>query len=253
MQTYQFQKLKRVGLVHAVFTRKGGVSQGEFHSLNLGENTKDNPTHLAKNMQLVQQTLEKALQEKADAFLGVASLGVARLEQKHGLDIQEVDSPGLFHGDALITQKKNLALMIRHADCQAAICYDPQKQVLALIHAGWRAQAQFFYTKVMQRLIDRYGVNPKNLYVAISPSLGPQRSEFIHYEQEFPKQLHRYHIGNKYLDLWKMAQDEWELCGVPKQQVEISRVCTFCHQEEFFSYRRSKESARNATVAVMSS
>lgn len=246
LQTYQYPLLCRLGVMHAVFTRNGGESVNEFASLNLGENTKDKKINVARNLEITNRFFLEKLQNRNKSFIGSA-----RLIQEHGLRIQEVEKPGMYVGDALVTQTKNLALMVRHADCQAAICYDQKNQALAVIHAGWRAQTRFFYTHVAEFMKKRFGTNPQNLLIAISPSLGPDHSEFIHYKKEFPEKLHKYLVKNNHLDLWQMALDEWLSCGVPKNQIQLSYLCTFEKEEDFFSHRRSKETGRNATMALI--
>jgi len=110
---------------------------------------------------------------------------------------------------------------------------------------------QKLYTKVVKALEQTYGCLPKDLLVNISPSLGPNHSEFIHYKEEFPKEFWRYLHKPNYLDLWKLAEDELLAAGLLKENIAIAKMCTFENMEHFYSYRRDKSSKRNASVITL--
>ena len=91
--------------------------------------------------------------------------------------------------DILTTRETERALMIHHADCQAAIFYDPVVHALANVHCGWRGSIQNVYQETLAHMFQTFGSKAENVLVAISPSLGPQNAEFVNFEQELPKPM----------------------------------------------------------------
>ena len=141
--------------------------------------------------------------------------------------------------------------MIKHADCQAAIFYDPVHKALANVHCGWRGNVKNIYRVAVQKMKFTFGTNPKDLLVGISPSLGPDHSEFIHYQTEWPEEFWRFQVRPNYLDLWAIARDQLEQCGLLPHHIEVAGICTFANPQDFFSHRRDKITGRHATVAML--
>jgi YfiH family protein len=157
---------------------------------------------------------------------------------------------GYTDADAIITDKKNVGLLIRHADCQAALFYDPIKKVIGAAHAGFKGQGLCIYTHTIEKMRAIYGSHSCDIRVAISPSLGLAHAEFIHYIQEFPPALHKY-AQNNFMDLKKMACDELLSCGILAQHIDMDLRCTYEDEVLFYSYRRDKTSKRLASIIVM--
>lgn len=176
--------------------------------------------------------------------------------QKHEDQIIKID---LFDqviqesSDALFTEKKELALGIFHADCQAALFFDPVKKVIANVHCGWRGNVLNILGKTVQTLRDTFESDPKELIVCISPSLGPDRSEFIHYLNELPSSFYPFMFKQNYFDLWSVSESQLLEAGVEKNHIEIAKMCTFENKEMFHSYRRDKSAKRNLTFVAITS
>jgi YfiH family protein len=155
--------------------------------------------------------------------------------------------------DALFTEKKELALGIYHADCQAALFFDPIRKVIANVHCGWRGNVLNILGKTVQTLTDTFESDPKQLIVCISPSLGPDRSEFIHYLKELPASFYPFMYKQNYFDLWSISQSQLLKAGVEKNNIEIAKMCTFENTQMFHSYRRDKSAKRNLTFIAITS
>ena len=159
--------------------------------------------------------------------------------------------------DAIITNAKGLLTVIQVADCQGVILYDPVKQVLANVHSGWRGSVLNILGKSVQAMVEKFDVHPKDIRAAISPSLGPCCAEFRNYRQELPHHLWRYRkdasvFGKEnHFDFWKMSFDQLIAQGIPSDHVEISGICTACHTDRFYSYRKEKKTGRFAVVAAI--
>lgn len=151
--------------------------------------------------------------------------------------------------DAMITQSKGLLIGIKHADCQAAILFDPITNTLAVVHAGWRGLVQNIYGKTIAKLKSSFSVDPRNLLVAIAPSLGPSHSEFIHYKNEFPKQFWPYQEAPFHFNLRKIAELQFSNEGISKENLFIEPTDTFEDIGSCHSYRRNKTEKRMATIA----
>lgn len=73
--------------------------------------------------------------------------------------------------DAVITKQKGLFIGVRVADCVPILLCDPEKQVVAAVHAGWRGTAQAILKKTLQTFYETFFSNPADILVAIGPSI----------------------------------------------------------------------------------
>lgn len=228
------------GVKHGCFLRHGGSSEGAFASLNVGENVGDAEVHVAANRQKVAQVL------------GVP--GLVSVKQCHGSDMTVVtsaqESPQT-PCDAIVTQHTGVGLMICHADCQAAIFYDPVQRALANVHCGWRGNVHNIYGRVVDRMGRLYGSRAENLIVCISPSLGPDSAEFIHYQQELPPAFWEFRSGAHHFDFWDISRWQLEAAGVLAAHIQIASIDTYAHPEDYFSYRYARTCGRHATVCAL--
>lgn len=170
--------------------------------------------------------------------------------QVHGNRLHIIEDPHapLPPCDALATSLPGIALMIRHADCQAALLYDPERQVVAAIHAGWRGLVQGIYPLTIAQLHDHFGCKPQTLRIAISPSLGPKNAEFIHYKDEFPQSFWPHQVKPHYFDLRAIANEQLLKAGILAENLHISDVDTYIPESGCPSYRRTKTCERMGSV-----
>lgn len=243
LEWFEFDLLKNFSeITHGVFSRKGGVSNFPSGSLNVGGSVGDDPKNVLENRKRIKEALD------------FQKLVIGK--QQHEDQVLEVD-PYIREdwqsilpdsSDGIFTKKSNVGLCVFHADCQAALMFDPKKRVIANIHCGWRGNKKNIYEKAVYILKNACGVDPKDLLVCISPSLGPSFSEFIHYKKEWPISFHKYKNEKNYFDLWQMSYDQLKKIGIKNDHIEIAKICSFEEEENFFSYRRDRNSGRNATV-----
>jgi polyphenol oxidase len=223
---------------HAVYLRHGGVSEGPYSSLNVGGGTGDCEDMIRLN------------RAKIKKHLGCKALISGR--QVHGIQIGLVPlEPEYEECDGLITQEKAAGLFIKHADCQAVILYDPIEKALGCLHAGWRGNIQNIYSHAIGKMRRLFGTKPENVFVGISPSLGPCCAQFIHYEKEIPRHFWSFQIRPLYFDLWEMARSQLLEAGILPHHLEIAPLCTYCNPADFYSYRRDKPTGRNATCVCL--
>ena len=141
-----------------------------------------------------------------------------------------------FQADAFITNKPGLNLVIKVADCQGILIFDPINSVIGAVHAGWRSSALNIVGKTINKMKEIFNTNPSDLFIGISPSLGPCCAEFSEPEKELPAFMKPY-IKNKHVDLWQATIDQLKSIGVPKKQIELSKKCTKCNPDKYFSHR----------------
>ncbi len=185
-------------------------------------------------------------------FLQKPMQNAVYFNQVHGKEIALVSRlEDTFTADGGITHIKGVALAIRHADCQAAIFYDPMNQVIATVHAGWRGMTQNIYQETVSKFARYYESKPENLLVCIGPSLEPEHSEFVHYKNEFPESFWRFQEKPNYFNLWEIGRFQLTQAGILNHHIEISCLGTYSSPHQFPSYRRSKTRERLTTLASL--
>lgn len=228
-------------LSHGVFLRHGGVCTGPYTSLSVGRANEDNVYgEVSENLARIKTILK--LEQLVSAY------------QVHGTSMALVDgSSDLMPScDAMMTRKTDVGLMIKHADCQAAIFYDPICHALATVHCGWRGNVQNLYAHVVAGMQRQFSSHPADILVGISPSLGPEHAEFIHFKEELPAEFWLYQVKPTYFDLWAIGKMQLERAGILLHHIEMAAICTYAHEEDFFSFRRDKRVTGNhATIAVL--
>ena len=139
--------------------------------------------------------------------------------------------------DAFITRQKGLPILVKTADCQGIIIYDPVTQSVATVHSGWRSSCLNILGKVVKRMRDFFGSSPDDLLACIGPSLGPCCAEFSDPGNELPAFCYPFIKENNHVDFWGLSINQLEAAGIPPFQIELSGQCTKC-QPGFLSHRK---------------
>ena len=173
---------------------------------------------------------------------------IAKLDQVHGNQIHIIrkSNSGILKGDGMMTDVPGLALSIRFADCQAFAITAPKKNVIGVVHAGWRGMAAQVITTFYKKLKEEFATPPQETFVFAGPSICFQCSEFWNPTHELPEHMHEF-IEGRYVDLQKSADAELNALGVPSNQQERHPACTKC-SKEFWSYRGGDRNERNYLV-----
>lgn len=241
MEWLEFELLESYPhIAHGVFLRHGGVSKGASATLNLGNGTSDHHETVLANRNLVRKAIDVPV--------------LIFPHQSHGMNVERVTQKNqdkTFHADALFTTEKNIALGVTHADCQAAIFYDPVHEAVGVAHAGWRGMAQNIYARMMEAMQRDIGSQPQNIIVCIGPSLGPDHAEFKNYKQELPQDFWSFQVTPLHFDFWAIARKQLNTLGILDKNIEITENCTVCNPKDFFSYRREKDTGRHGTIVAL--
>lgn len=242
--TFRYERLSQFeGLSHEVYSRHGGISKAPFDSLNVSDETGDNPTNVNANLRIVMGIMG------TEQWLS--------MNQVHGKDISlcreglEPATPSVVNADAIISNQSNVALMVKSADCQAIILFDPIQRVLANVHCGWRGNTLNIIAEVVTRMESYFRCKPSQIIAGIGPSLGPCCAEFITHGEIFPKHFDQFMVRENYFDLWQISR--WQLleAGLQKENIEVASICTRCRTDLFYSYRAEGTTGRFATVAML--
>ena len=231
------------GLVHGFFTRQGGVSTGAFHSLNVSLVVGDGQEQVAENLGRMRQALGLARLAGAAQVHGGRAAVITSPEQAREEDIPAVD--------ILVTTVPGLGLLIKQADCQAVMLYDPVNRVVANVHCGWRGQVLNLLSDTVRLLQSRFGTRPADLYAAVGPSLGPCCAEFTNFRREFPPDLWTYQVQPAYFDLWRLSRDQLMAAGLLPSRLDLAGLCTRCGADEFYSYRRDQITGRQGAIIAL--
>jgi purine-nucleoside/S-methyl-5'-thioadenosine phosphorylase / adenosine deaminase len=255
------------GILHGIFTRENGKSKGPYRSLNVGFGVGDDRRAVLKNRKILSRCVnandlvflnqvhggrivvfakENSLHQMVDAE------DDREKEYSENVDLWTVD-PGFdsehrYEADAMITNVPQKFLVIQTADCQSVLIYDPIQHVAANIHAGWRGSINDIIGRTVTVMENSFGCRAQNMIAGIGPSLGPCCAEFVNYKTEIPKPFWRYRDNAHHFDFWSISRDQ--LCdkGVLPENVDVSRICTKCETNRFFSFRGEGTTGRFANL-----
>jgi YfiH family protein len=236
---FEFSTLKIPGLYHAIFTRWGGVSPSPWKSLNFGGSVGDDINRVRIN-------IDRALRS-----VNVGADRIYEVYQVHSTDIviaREPIKPGESHlkADGLITQRSDLTLLMRFADCVPIFLFDPVRWVVGIVHAGWLGTVNKIVEKAVRVMVKNYGADPADLQAGIGPSIGPDHYQIGKDVLQKVKLSFRnkadqfiiYKHESTFFDLWKANQYILNEVGVNK--IEISGICTGCNMDDWYSHRGEK-------------
>jgi YfiH family protein len=195
--------------------------------------------------------------------LGVPEGRLLTLRQVHKADVLvfEGDTRILTHPlpyDAVVTNKKRVALAISTADCLPILMIDRSKKVIAAVHAGWRGMWRGVVQRAARTMIAAFESAPGDILAGIGPGIGPccyeVGTEVVSLFQnsfEAPHEFIQKREGRTYLDLSRAAQLELIQVGIPPENIEAIPLCTACRQDLFFSYRRDGETGRQLSFIML--
>ena len=240
------------GTVHCFSTRLGGVSEGYLSSLNLGIHRGDRPANVLENYRILSQAVGFSIHDLVFPRQVHSDIvaRVGRADRGQGLFF-----PVEPERDGLITNEPGVALVAFTADCTPILLYDPVRQAIGAVHAGWRGTAAGIVKNAVAQMVQAFGSRPEDIRAAIGPCisrccfetdadvpeamiqhLGPEAGTAIARRGE------KYHVDLKALNqLWLRR------AGV--REIDISEDCTCCQPERFWTHR--KVGGRRGSLAAI--
>ena len=149
-------------------------------------------------------------------------------------------------GDALVTNLKNVPLLIFTADCVPISIIDNVNKAIGLVHAGWRGTYEQISMKTIEKMQELYNSKPENLVCIIGPSIGPCCYEvskdlidkFVDRFEKTTDNIYESHDESVFLNLWSVNKSILKNSGVKEENIHDMNLCTSCRSDEFYSYRK---------------
>ncbi len=232
---------ENISVPHMFTTRRGGVSEGQLSSMNIGTRRGDKTENVLKNYEILGNAI--GFDPKRSVHTKQTHTDIVRVadESLWGAGLY---APELSDCDALITNTPGTALVIFTADCTPILLYDPVTGAVGAAHAGWRGTAADIAGKTVRAMTEHFGCDPKNIRAAIGPNIGACCFET---DRDVPDAIYALlgeaaapHIvrkGEKYHpDLKRINACLLARAGV--RCVDISDHCTACDPALYWSHRR---------------
>ena len=229
---------------HGFLTRYGGVSKGEFASLNLGSNRGDNPENVRENYR------------RAAELAGAGIDDCCVTNQVHKNEVRIVTSADKhvclsktpYECDGIVTGEKKLPIFCFTADCVPVLLWDRENRACGAIHCGWRSSVGDILKNAVEKM-ESLGAKAENICAAIGPAIGfccfetdddvPNAvSEYLHGNTEglFRKR----EDGKTLVDLREANRRRLLELGLKAENIDVSDECTMCSHEKYWSHRYTK-------------
>lgn len=240
---------------HGFSTRRGGVSDGIFATLDLGMDRGDEPARVTENWR---------------RFLG--SCGIHQKSfvcgcQVHGNVVHIADRsdlrPAYGKGDmntcdGYVTGLPDVPLAIFTADCVPVLMEDPKAGVIGAIHCGWRSTVADIEKNAVDAFIS-FGSKPEDIRVAIGPAIdrccfevGGEVIDAVHSLIGDEAKDYYSPRGDKYmLDLRGVVKKRMLMLDILKKHINIVGNCTMCDPARYFSHRGTKGNRGSLASVIM--
>jgi YfiH family protein len=207
--------------------------------LNVGGTVGDDLTRVRQNRILSFQAL------------GCEPESIFDVWQVHSADVVCARTPrptdeSYRQADIILTDRPDVTLFMRFADCVPLLLHDPRNGVIGVAHAGWMGTLRDVATVTVEAMKKNYGSEPAEIVAGIGPSIGPDHYEIgadviLQVMQKHGDEAELFlksHQGKIHFNLWEANRVALERAGV--EQIEVSGICTACHTEDWFSHRAEK-------------
>ena len=222
---------------HCFFSRKHGMSQGVYESLNCGLGSDDNKENVLKNLELVSNKINC----KKDSLI--------TLNQKH-TDLvihfkNEISVKNKLTADAIVSEVKNIGISILTADCAPILFYDQKKKIIGCAHSGWKGALNGIIKNTVKKFSELNSSN-NDLIAVVGPCIDKKNYKV---KEDFFNKFVSQDSNNKIFfekiddeqflfDLRGFINNEISKSGI--KNLENLELDTFSQKEFFYSYRRSQ-------------
>ena len=233
-------------------TRYGGSSSKPFNTLNLAYHVGDEDKSVLNNRQMI---IEKLLNPGPEYLYSAL--------QVHGDNVLYVDKYTRhkdgnipIEADSLITNKRNIPIMVLGADCNLIIIIDKKEKAIGVVHAGWKGTLNGVLGKTLVEFKRHFDSSPENILAFFGPSIRNccYKVESIlidRFREKFGNGDYYFKEGNDFfLDIIKLNLIHLKVFGIQKDNVFDVGKCTSC-SNGFFSYRKEDNTGRQAAIAMI--
>ncbi len=252
-----FPRFSDCGCVRHIFsTRHGGVSEGDAASMNLSFNKDKSREAVLKNYQILCGTV------------GIDTENLVLSHQTHTNNVITVDRSHCGTGitkepfcdvDGMVTDCRGVALVTQYADCTPLVFCDPVKRVIATSHAGWRGTVKLIGKCTVDKMVNEFGCNPKDIIAGIGPCIGdccydvddPVINEFnkLGFLQK-DKFITSKGNGKYMLNLTEANRQILCFSGIDQNNIDVNDICTCCNSGDLHSHRATKGKRGNLALII---
>ena len=251
---WQFELLKQEkDILHYITSRQGGVSEGIYSTFNQSYTAGDFKEHVIENRRRLARELE--ITTGMLLFPGQTHTAHVKVIRSY-----EELKDRITETDGLVTDLPEICVSVLTADCVPLLLYDPQKKVVAAVHAGWRGTAQSITLEAVDVMKEQFGCNPANILAGIGPSIGPENYEvgqnvvravyenpYIHNESVIKEKSNRKALFN----LWESNRQQLLIGGLKNENIEQAGICTLESHKTFFSSRKLGNPCGRSAAGLM--
>ena len=255
-----FPLLEETGIVTQGFsTRLGGVSEGDYSSMNVSFTRGDREEAVRENYRRLGEAI------------GFDCESLVCSDQTHTTNVRVMTEEDRGKGfvrpkdyrdvDGMITNVPGLTLATFYADCVPLYFVDPVKRAIGLSHSGWRGTVGKIGKKTVERMEETYGSDPADIRAAIGPSIcqncyevsGDVIDEFrqAFSEESWPELFYEKTDGKYQLNLWKANERIFVEAGIRREHMVVTDLCTCCNPTLLFSHRASHGRRGNQGAFLM--
>lgn len=252
-----FPRLEACGAVrHTFSTRLGGVSEGQFATMNTSFSGGDDFNKVEENYR------------RLCGAVGIDINHLVLSKQTHTNYVKIVTKadcgtgytkPSFNDVDGLITNESGVALVTQYADCTPLLFCDPVKRVCGTSHAGWRGTVSQIGRVTVEKMINEFGCDPSDIIAAIGPCICENC-----YEVDTPVLDAFAESGMDITGVFREGRDENHFmlnlvvanknillsAGIKEENIDISDICTCCNANELHSHRATGGKRGNLAAII---
>lgn len=252
-----FPRLEACGTVrHTFSTRLGGVSEGQYSSMNTSFLGGDGFYKVEENYR------------RLCTAVGIDISHIVLSHQTHTNNVRIVTKndcgtgytkPSFSNVDGLITNESGVALVTQYADCTPLLFCDPVKHVCATAHAGWRGTVSQIGKVTIEKMVEEFGSNPSDIIAAVGPCIcencyevdTPVFDAFVDSGMDITGVFREGRDQNHFmLNLVQANKNILISAGIKEENIDISDICTCCNADELHSHRATGGKRGNLAAII---
>lgn len=236
-------------ITHLFSTRRGGVSEGIFSTMNLSYTRGDKQDAVDENFRRIAAAMGRSVEDFVCSdqthttnvrIVSGQDKGKGILREKNYTDV-----------DGLITDEPGIVLSTFYADCVPLYFVDREHKAIGLSHSGWKGTVGRMGACTLKAMKAAYGTRPEEVIAAVGPSICQECYEVSEdvagqFMEVFGEEGRKEHIlmdkknGKYQLDLWKANALVLREAGIKPENISVTDICTCCNSDYLFSHRASQ-------------
>lgn len=234
---------------HLFTTRRGGVSEGIFSTMNVSYTRGDRKEAVDENYTRIGEIFSLSIGDfVCSDQTHTTNIRIVTEEDRGKGTIREKDYTDV---DGLVTDCENLILATFYADCVPLFFVDEKRKVVGLAHSGWRGTVGGIGAKMTKIFKETYQSSLEDIRVAIGPSICQDCYEVsedvaVQFRNKFSDRQEQEAIllakgnGKYQLNLWEANRLILKKAGILEENIIVTDICTCCNPDYLFSHRASE-------------